>query len=169
MIYNMNPTVTSFAKTFLAVFFIALTAVSCSEDNSASTLINDDLGDVHLKYTYNNVEYGVINPLTYNLTNKKIDAINGSGSNLKRITLYMPLNPTVGTHFITADPSDDSTYGAYFVSQANNVDILADTGIMTITNVTDDYVKGTFNFSGPNGPGGSVIVSVTSGSFLAER
>lgn len=160
----MNKAVTSFAKTFLAVFFMAMLSVSCSEDDVIPTSI-DDLGEVRLNFKYNGVTY-TTDPTTFNLTNKTVDGIYGSGSNMKRITLFMPLTPTVGTHFVTADPSNDSAYGAYFISNSNSVDMLADSGLITITHVTDDYVKGTFYFSGPNGP---VTVSVTEGEFLADR
>lgn len=159
----MNKAVSSFAKTFLAVFFIAITAVSCSDDEIPPLFI-DELGDVHMKFLYNGTTYNSPNPLTFNLGNKTIDATYGSGSNQRRITLFMPLNPTVGTHFMT-EPLNNDSYGAYFIS-GSTVDMVSDSGTMTITHVTDDYVKGTFTFSGQNG---AVTVSITNGSFLADK
>ena len=161
----MNKSILSFTKTFLAVLFIALTTVSCSEDEVIA-FSPDELGELRINFKYNGTLYNISNPITFNTSNKTVDGEYGGGSDLKRITLFMPLNPTVGTHFVTEAPSDDTAYGAYFISAAGNVDILANAGLITITNVTDDYVKGTFSFSGLNG---AATVQVTEGVFLADR
>lgn len=163
--YTMNKSITSLAKTFLAVLFIALTAVSCSEDDVLPLTLEEELGELRIDFKYNGASYHMANPITTNSTYKEVDAAIGSGTSYKRMTFLMPLNPTVGIHFI-GPPVDDNAYSVYYISEGNNVDMLADSGTINITTVTDDYVKGTFTFSGPNGP---VTVNVTEGVFLAER
>lgn len=160
----MNKAISSFAKTFLAVFFIAATTISCSEDD-IPPLAFDDLGEMHMKFTYNGTVFNSYDPITTNLDRKTIDATYGTGAGERTITLVMPLEPTVGTHFFEA-PTDVDVYAAYFTSAPGDVQILADSGTITITHVTSDYIKGTFNFSGPNGP---VTVNITEGSFMAEK
>lgn len=153
-------------KTFLAVLFIALTTVSCSEDEVVAFFPGDELGELRMNFKYNGTLYNITDPITYNAANKTIDGAYSSGVNLKRITLFMPLTPTIGTHFVTDSPSDVNAYGAYFISTAGNVDMLANGGLITITTITDDYIKGTFSFSGQNG---AATVEVTEGDFLADR
>lgn len=161
----MNKAISSVAKIFLTVFFVSLTAVSCSSDDIPPLTFND-IGELHMKFTYNGNDYSSDDPVTTTVgVRKYIDATYASGANLKTITIFMPDTPTVGTHFVTA-PIEDDAYGAYFTSAIGSVDILADTGTITITSVTDDYVKGTFNFSGPNG---SVSVAISNGSFLGDN
>ncbi len=162
----MNKSISSFAKTFLAVFFIAITSVSCSEDDVVQSLGFEELGELHMKFKFNGTVYSMQNPTTVNFTNKTVDAFQGGSGNRLGVTLFMPVYPTVGVHFVTATPSDDDTYGAYFISEGNNIDILADQGIINITTVTDEYVKGTFYFSGPNG---AATINITEGTFLANK
>lgn len=162
----MNKSILSFTKTVVAVLFIAITFISCSEDEVVSLLGPEELGELRINFKYNGTTYNIADPITYNVGNKTVDGTFGAGASLKRITLFMPLNPTIGTHFMTEAPSDNTAYGAYFISSAGNVDILANGGLIKITTITDDYIKGTFSFTGLNG---AATVEVTEGEFLADR
>ena len=148
---------------FFALFLIGITVISCTK----STLVEDTIptGGTFIKFNQSNMSYTLNNPIITDLSNTKIDAFQGSDASLVSITLYMPLDATIGTHFMTDDPSDDNTYGAYYI-QGNNVDMLANAGIITITSITENAIEGTFSFSGLNG---SAIVEVTNGSFIAVR
>lgn len=148
---------------FFAICLIGLTVISCTK----STLSEDTIptGGTFIKFQQSNMSYTLSNPIITDLSNTKIDAFQGSDASLVSITLYMPLNATIGTHFMTDSPSDDDSYGAYYV-RGNNVDMLANAGIITISSITENAIEGTFSFSGLNG---SAIVEVTNGSFIAGR
>ena len=158
----MNKSIKFFVSRLLVMMVFVFTALSCSD--SESGLVDTTPSGLYIKFKSGSTQYLIQNPTTYDLSKKKIDGLQGSGSDLVSITLYMPLDPTIGTHFMTDSPSDDDTYGAYFVL-GNSVDIIANAGIITITSITDQYISGTFSFSGLNG---SAVVEVTNGSFVAD-
>ena len=60
-------------KTFLAVLFIALTTVSCSEDEVVAFFPGDELGELRMNFKYNGTLYNITDPTTYNAANKTID------------------------------------------------------------------------------------------------
>jgi len=158
----MNKSISFFVSRFMLMMVFVFTTLSCS--NSESGFVDTTPTGLYVQFRSGGSQYLIQNPTTLNLSNKKIDGLQGSGSDLVGITLYMPLDPTVGTHFMTDSPSDDSTYGAYFIL-GNSVDMIANAGILTITSITDQYITGTFSFSGLNGAG---VVEVTNGSFTAD-
>jgi len=160
----MIKSISYFVSRFAVVLFVVMATVSC--ENSESPEIGPTIiGEPHIAYRYNSTDYVLIDPITENTTNKKIDAYIGDGTTLNRVTLYMPLDVNPGTYFITPNPSDDESYGAYMVLASNGIDILADSGIIKITSVDEDTIEGTFSFSGMNG---SVPVNVTQGTFSAD-
>ena len=158
----MNKSITSFALKFLLMAAFVFTTFSCS--NSESPSLDGTPAGLYIKFKSNGTQYIISDPTTMELTNKKIDGLQGADADLVSITLYMPLDPTIGTHFMTDSPSDDTTYGGYF-TLGNSVDIISNGGVITITSVTADFITGTFSFSGMNG---SAVVEVTNGSFVAN-
>ena len=159
----MIKSIKFFAATFLGLFLLVVTAISCTKTTSVDD--SGQTGGTFIKFKQNNISYNLSNPIITELTNTKIDAFQGADANLVGITLYMPLDASVGTHFMTDSPSDDETYGAYYV-QGNSIDMLANAGIITITSITETTIAGTFSFSGLNG---SATVEITNGSFIADR
>ena len=159
----MNRYIKFFALRFLLMVAFVFTTLSCS--NSESPSLDEVPSGLYIKFKSNGTQYLLHNPITLELSNKKIDGLEGSGSNLVSITLYMPLDPTIGTHFMIDSPSDNDTYGAYFTLGNGSVDIISNAGVITITSITADYISGTFSFSGMNG---SAVVEVTNGSFTAD-
>jgi len=159
----MNRSIKFFGLRFLLMVAFVFTTLSCSETDSPSLDVVPS--GLYIKFKSNTIQYLIQNPITLDLSNKKIDGLQGAAASLVSITLYMPLNPTIGSHFMIDSPSDDSTYGAYFVL-GNSVNVIANAGIITITSITADYISGTFSFSGLNGT--SAVVEVTNGSFVAN-
>lgn len=159
----MNRSIKLFASRILLMAVFVFITVSCSETDSP-TLDGVPQG-LYIQFKSNGTQYTISDPITIELSNKKIDGLQGADASLVSITLYMPLNPTVGTHFMTDTPSDDDSYGGYFTLGNNSVDIISNAGILTITSITDDFITGTFSFSGMNG---SAVVEVTNGSFVAD-
>jgi len=98
---------------FFALFLIGITVISCTK----STLVEDTIptGGTFIKFNQSNMSYTLNNPIITDLSNTKIDAFQGSDASLVSITLYMPLDATIGTHFMTDDPTDDNTYCAYYI------------------------------------------------------
>lgn len=162
----MTKSISNFVSRLAVVLLVVMTTVSC-ENTDSPELANDGNtpSGPHIKYKYNGNVYILPEPTTENTTNKKIDCFIGSGTTLNRVTLYMPLDVIPGTYFLTPNPSDDDTYGAYLILASNGIDVLADSGIITITNVTDDIVEGTFQFTAMNG---SQTVNITHGTFSAD-
>ena len=158
----MNKSIKFFALRFLLMVVFVFTTLSCS--NSESPSLDGVPAGLYVQFKSNGTQYTLHDPVTLDLSNKKIDGLQGEGADLVSITLYMPLDPTIGTHFMTDSPSDNATYGAYF-TLGNSVDIIANAGVITITSITADYISGTFSFSGLNG---SAVVEVTNGSFVAD-
>ncbi len=161
----MIKSISHFVSRIAVVFLLVMTTVSC-EDTESPELSNNAIPQgLHIQYRYNGNDYFLPDPVTINSTNKEIDAFSGSGSAINRVTLYMPLDVVPGTYFITPNPSDPDTFGAYLLIASNGIDILADSGIITVTSVTADTIQGTFSFSGMNG---SLPINITHGSFASE-
>ncbi len=158
----MNRSIKFFAMRFLLMMVFVFTTISCS--NTESPSLDGVPQGLYIQFKSNGTQYTISDPITIELTNKKIDGLQGADASLVSITLYMPLDPTIGTHFMTATPSDDDTYGGYF-TLGNSVDIISNGGVITITSITSDFITGTFSFSGMNG---SAVVEVTNGSFVAN-
>lgn len=147
-------------KFFAITLLLGFTLLSCSKDSAS-----DETPELFINFKYNGLLYHLTNATTVNLGSKSIDAFDGTGVTLKRITLYMPINVTTGTFAIT-EPFDNTAYGSYFIFEADSIDLVSTSGTMTITEITDNYIKGTFSFSGLNG---TTPINVTNGSFTANR
>src|SRR5690606_2882318 len=67
-----------------------------------------------------------------------------------RISLWMPVTPTTGNHTITDDlPSDDNLETLYNAELwIGDATYTGTVGTLTITDLSEEYVKGTFTFTG---------------------
>jgi len=147
----------------IAIFTLAM-STSCSSDDSKDDENENPTTDF-IKFKYKEKEY------TYESEFTSSEAINISGTEgiddtYKKVTLWLPLNATVGTHNVVFDSSDlTTTYQANFsfMPEFNNAN--ATSGTITITKVTE-RIEGTFNFSGTQG---DKTFTVTEGSFSVER
>lgn len=148
------------------LLFMMLFIVSCSDDDDNSNdNTNPDLDTLFIKFTHDGTMYDYEDPETINSLAKAISYNTFDGNDAIQIVLYMPLNPVVGTHLMTDEPSNVESYGARYTNQVTGIEMTATTGTMIISEVTDEFVKGTFAFSGPNEDGSTVQVS--NGSFTA--
>lgn len=144
----------------ITVLLIAMT-VSCSKDDNNNTT-NDEL---YLRFTTNGTAYDIADPETLTSLSTAIDAQQGADASMRRVTLFIPNDATVGTHDITDEPSNVDAYGAVYY-QGNDITVAGTSGTLTITSKDADYVKGTFTFSGVDGTTGDPY-TVTIGSFRA--
>jgi len=147
----------------ITIFTLAM-STSCSSDDSKEDE-NENAETDFIKFKYKDKEY------KYEASFSSSEAINISGfegidNTYKNITLWLPLNATVGTHNVVFDSSNlTTTYQANFsfMPEFNNAN--ATSGTITITKVTE-RIEGTFNFSGTQG---DKTFTVTEGSFSVER
>lgn len=86
-----------------------------------------------------------------------------------RLSLWMPVTPTVGSHAITDDTPTDTNLGTLHNASFYVGDDTYDgvSGTLVITELTSDIVKGTFSFVAEDFNGATVTAS--NGSFRANR
>jgi len=145
----------------VAVFALALSS-SCSSDNSSDDTENPDSTEEFIKFKYKEKFYS-FEPAVLTSLNTNIMGSSGSGTTLKRISLWTPNNVTVGSHPIVFDLSNlETTYQVTFsfMPEIDNAD--AKSGTMNITVNDAKKIEGTFNFSGTSGEN---TFTVTEGSF----
>lgn len=86
-----------------------------------------------------------------------------------RLSLWMPVTPTVGSHTITDDTPTDANiatlHNAAFYVGDDTYEAIS--GTLVVTELTTDIVKGTFSFVAEDING--VTVTVSNGSFRANR
>lgn len=145
---------------FMLCFF---TLSSCSSDDSSPS--NEDT-ELYIKFSADGQQYS-FEPETITSLKKLIMGLKFENNVVSRISLWMPTNPTIGTHaFVNAAESDeifDLPYTADFWLGEEVYD--ATSGEFTITDIDDEYIKGTFSFIGTNSDGATIIVS--NGTFRA--
>ncbi|WP_136668685.1 DUF6252 family protein [Flavobacterium sp. H122] len=143
----------------LAIFTLILSG--CSSDGDGS----DNNSSTYIKFKVNGQSYNY-EPETIVSLKTLVDGYTGNGNTLKRISLWMPNEVATGTYPITDTPSDVETYNASYSSEGESIYIDGTSGTITITSVTDDYIKGTFSFSGDNE---GATVNITNGEFKADK
>ncbi len=158
------------ASLVIVLFSLALT--SCSSDDSSSTVppVIDEpqVEQLHIKFKLNNDQYS-FEPSTLLSLQRNIMGESYVNDVFKGISLWMPVTPTVGTHPITdATPTDANIASLYNVEVwIADTRYPADAGSMIITEVSTEFVKGTFTCSGTDETGQPF--TIINGSFKADR
>lgn len=149
---------------FLFLVLFSLSFVACSSDDSSGSSDSE----LYLKYTVNGVNYD-FEPATVTSLQKLIMGEQEISSVYNRISLWMPVTPTVGSHTITDEAPNDTNLDTLHNAElwVGDATYTATSGTLVITELNDDYVKGTFSFTGEDENG--VTISVTNGSFRAYR
>lgn len=141
-----------------------LTLFSCSSDDPAPA--NND-AELYIRFSANGQQYS-FEPETIGSMKKLIMGTKFENDVVSRISLWMPTNPTIGTHVFTDDASDDLSDFSYTADFWLGVDVYdATAGNVSITDMDGEYIKGTFNFTGTNSDGSTVTVS--NGTFRAYK
>ena len=148
---------------FLVLFSISFSG--CSSDSSSSSNVDNDL---YIKFTLNGLNYD-LEPETITSLQKLIAGDQDVNNIFTRLSLWMPVTPTVGSHPITDAIPTDANLGTLHNAELWMGDATYDaiSGTLVVTELTSDIVKGTFNFVAEDSNG--VTVSVTNGSFRADR
>lgn len=152
---------------FLTVAVFALVLSSCSSNDfpDENPDENETTADF-IKFNYKGKTYSYEPTLSTSLS-MNIYGSEGIDNTYKKVSLWMPLKPTLGSHPIVFDLSHlETTYQARFtfMPDFNNTDATA--GTLNITVLTDKKIEGTFSFSGTKN---NVVFEVTEGSFSIER
>lgn len=149
---------------FLFLVLFSLSFVACSSDDSSRSSDSE----LYLKYTVNGANYD-FEPATITSLQKLIMGEQEISSVYNRISLWMPVTPTVGSHTITDETPNDTNLDTLHNAElwVGDATYTATSGTLVITELNDDYVKGTFTFTGEDENG--VTISVTNGSFRAYR
>ena len=145
------------------LLLLSIICISCSKnDDTKVTPVTDPANIVageFINLKCNNVQYNFINP---EILNSGAKTLNAFTTNEKRISIFLPLTVTAGTYSIT-DSSNPNAYALSLAINLINLDAYATAGSITVTSVTSNNVKGTFNCSFPSSGGQNFIV--TEGSF----
>lgn len=151
------------AGVFLALISICFS--SCSSDSSSNGNQSDTL---YLKFTYNGQQYD-FEPETITSLQKLIAGDQEVNTVFTRLSLWMPVTPTLGTHTITDDTPTDANIGTLHNSElwVGDDTYVGTSGTIVITELDSEYVKGTFSFTGTMDTG--LTVAITNGSFRASR
>lgn len=146
---------------FILLVLFSISFSSCSDDDSSGGSTDDD--ELYLKFTYNGQQYN-FEPETITSLQRLVAGNQEVNSVFTRLSLWMPVTPILGSHEITdATPTDANLTTLHNAELWVGENIFEGTsGTLVITEFDDDYVKGTFSFSGAN-------FTVTNGSFRAYR
>ncbi|RYG10931.1 MAG: hypothetical protein EOO07_21385 [Chitinophagaceae bacterium] len=152
----------------LLLLFLSLSLVSCSSDDSGGSNGGDQVGSLYIKFNLNGQDYS-FEPETMTTLQMLVRGDKETNGVFTSISLWMPVEPTVGSHPITdAFPTDANINTLHNANVWVGEEIVdATTGTMVITEVTEHHVKGTFSFSGTNDNG--TAATVTNGSFRALK
>jgi hypothetical protein len=149
---------------FVIVFTVSLSSCSSDDDSSAN---NDD--ELYVRFTLNGEQKEYIDPATITSLRKLILGDNQGSNVYERISLWMPTVIEIGTFEITGDTSTDANLSTLYSADIHMDEqvIEASMGTLNITLLDDEFIEGTFSFSGTNDQGTGV--TVTNGTFRAYR
>jgi len=164
ILYNKFKTL-FIMKKLVSLFLVLLTVsfVSCSKDDSP----NDDAQDeLYLKFTYNGQQYN-FNPETITSLQKAVSGQQETNSIITRLVLWMPVDPSIGNHPITDETPTDTNLETLYNAElwVGDATFIAMSGTLVITEKNDEFIKGTFSFSGEDENGNVGVIS--DGTFSA--
>lgn len=137
---------------------------SCSSDDSTSN--NDVINDAtYINFKVNGTQSNMPEPTTMTSMMASISNTEEVGEDIRSIVLTIPVDATVGSHEITdASPADLTAYSAHYAM--GDVSFDAVSGTMNITSIGDEYMEGTFAFTGEY-EGTAFVIS--EGTFRAYK
>lgn len=149
---------------FLFVLF-SLSFIACSSDDNSSGGEDDNL---YIRFTANEQQYN-FEPETITSLQRLIMGDEDVNDIYTRVSLWMPVIPTTGSYSITNDTPNDENLETLYNAELwiGDDTYVGSSGTLIVTEVGDEYVKGTFSFTGTNEAG--TAITVTNGSFRAYR
>lgn len=149
---------------FLAFAVFALALSSCSSDDSSD---GNQTEEDYIKFKYKGTTYTFDSGYQSSGGSIQVIGMTGQDDAHKRIVLWLPINPTVGSHTVVDDiGSIGETYQATFIFMGTDNSFNATAGTIKITANNSKRIEGTFNFSGTlNGE----TAQVTEGKFSISQ
>lgn len=142
----------------VAVFALALSS-SCSSNDSDENQTETD----YIKFKYKGTAYTFDSGYQSSGGSIQVVGMEGLDNTYKQIVLWLPSNPTVGSHTVVNDISTiGETYQATFAFQGVSNSFNATSGTIKITANNSERIEGTFSFSGTLD---GQTVEVTDGKF----
>ena len=149
----------------IAIFTLAM-STSCSSDDSKDDENDDQPTTDFIQFKYKESDYTYESSLSSS-GNINISGSTGIDDTYQKVTLWLPLNPTVGSHNVVFDSLNlTTTYQASFSFKPELTNASATSGTINITKLTANRIEGTFSFSGTQG---DQTFTVTQGRFSVER
>lgn len=158
--------------TYAIILVIGLVLNSCSSDDSPATTPpideNPQVEALHINFKLNDQSFS-FEPSTVTSLQRNIMGESFINDLYKRISLWTPVTPTVGSHPITdATPTDANIDTLYNVEVwVGDTRYAVNTGTIIITEVSATFIKGTFSGTGTDDNGQAF--TITNGSFKAEK
>jgi hypothetical protein len=160
---------------YLLLVLFSFSFLACSSDDNSTSpgtpdgeLINDEEEVLYIRYTTEGQQFD-FEPATITSLSKHIMGGDEINDLYYGISLWMPVESVVGTYEITNDfPSDenlDTLHNANVTLGGNSFE--GHFGTLTITEVDEEYMEGTFNFTAVDENGEIIIVS--NGSFKCYK
>lgn len=156
----------------LVLFSLSLNA--CSSDDSSTPnptppIVEDpQTAPLHIKFKLNSEEFS-FEPYTLTTLQRHIIGEENINDMYHRISIWTPVTPTVGGHEVSdATPTDanlDTLYSITFY--VDDRTYTANQGTISITEVSNQFIKGTFICTGTDDTGAPF--TITDGSFKADR
>lgn len=147
-------------KRLILSVFAVFVLFACSSDDDGGS---NNGGDIFITFKVNGTTY-TMEPYTAASLQVEIGADQGMNDAYRAISLLMPTDFATGSHPIT-DSWEEGTYNASY--SHGDVTIDATSGTLVITSITNDFIQGTFNFTGEDENG--TTYNITEGSFKADR
>lgn len=138
----------------LTVIILSLSIYSCSSDNETES---DSSNEIFVKFTANGQEFNFVDPISIGSAGISINGQIDTGTS---VTIWMPSSLSEGTFNFSGDFFEEGDYKLNVESSALEIDGWSETGSVTITSITSEYIEGTFS----GNIGGKAI---TNGSFRA--
>lgn len=146
---------------FALLALIAGLTVSCSSSSSSGSA-NDA---TYVNFKVNGTQVNLIEPATVTSLMANISASEDLGADIRTIMFTIPVDATLGTHQLTiASGSDLTAYSAEYM--LGDISVVASSGTFTITSIGDEYMEGTFSFTGEDG---GTNYEITEGTFRAYK
>ncbi|MFC4739230.1 DUF6252 family protein [Flavobacterium ponti] len=155
-------------KTYF-LFIVAISSLlintSCNSNDDNDTV---PLADTfYIKFKANDVQQNFTDLAIINSLSKAI--VGNDENQTKTVVITVPLNVTAGTYTITDEPSNVNSYGILYSSDSESISTINATGTLVITEVNDNKIKGTFNFTAENAESGPSTITVVEGEFNVEN
>lgn len=147
-------------KKLILSVFATFVLFACSSDDDGGS---NNGGDIFITFKVNGTTYNM-EPYTSASLQVEIGADQGINASYRAISLLMPTDYELGSHSIT-DSWDEDAYNASF--SQGDITIDAVSGTLVITTINDDFIQGTFNFTGEDEDG--MTYNITEGSFKADK